>query len=261
MIIPETGPITQPKGLRRSPPKAAELLAAGLRGDIIGRALPTGWKLPPEAELIASSGLSRATVREALRLLESDGLITTKQGPKGGISVRHPEPSNLSHSLVTMVALAEVSLRELFEFRLVVEPAAAAAAAVAIDEDTAAQLVQAVEDDDATTGAFIDFHLLVAEASGNAFYYLILAALHDVLEWHVELESLGAEDWEATRSAHARIARAIASGNARRAEGAMRRHVEEFMATMEKAGRLDEPILPRSRWRPSGLVPHEAPRD
>lgn len=246
---------------QHSPPKASELLAAGLRGDIIRRALPAGSRLPPEAELIARSGLSRATVREALRLLDADGLIEVKRGPGGGITVRHPDPSTLSHSLVTMVALADVPLRELFEFRLVVEPAAAAAAAGALDESAAAELVRTVEEGEGTAAALVDFHLLVARASGNAFYDLILAALHGVLEWHVELESLAAEKWEDTRSAHGKIARAIASGDPRKAERAMRRHIEEFMATMEKAGRLDEPILPRSRWRPSGLMSKGAPRE
>lgn len=254
IIIPEAGS-PESTHLRRSPPKASELLAAGLRGDIIGRALPTGSRLPSEAELISRSGLSRATVREALRLLEADGLITTKQGPGGGISVRHPEPSNISHSLVTMIALAEVPMRQLFEFRLVVEPAAAASAAAALDEETASRLVRGTQEGEDTAEGFIDFHLLVAQASGNAFYHLILAALHDVLEWHVELESLAIADWEETQSAHTKIARAIASGDPRKAANAMRRHIEQFMETMEEAGRLDQPILPRSRWRPSGLVP------
>jgi DNA-binding FadR family transcriptional regulator len=224
------------------------MLAAELRADIIGHALPAGAKLQSESELIERSGLSRATVREALRLLESDGLIAVKRGPRGGVSVRHPDPSHISRSLATMIALAQAPLRQLFDFRLAVEPAAAAAAATSISDEAREELLRSL-DESSGVPEHVDFHVLVAQASGNALFHMILAALHDVLQWHVELESLSSNEWEQTQAAHERIARAIAAGDARKAESAMRRHLEQFKASMEEAGRLDAPIIPRSAWR------------
>jgi GntR family transcriptional repressor for pyruvate dehydrogenase complex len=234
------------------PPKAAEVLASDMRAMIIGQGLPAGTRLESESELIERSSLSRATVREALRLLEADGLIRVRRGPHGGITVRHPDPSHISRSLATMVALAQAPLRQLFDFRLAVEPAAAAAAAVAATDEQRELLRQSMKATHDGVPESVDFHVLVGEASGNALYHMILAALHDVLQWHVELEALSADKWGQTHKAHTRIARAIIDGDARRAESTMRRHLEVFRAHMDESGRLDAPIIPRSAWRPNG---------
>jgi DNA-binding FadR family transcriptional regulator len=78
---------------------------------------------------------------------------------------------------------------------------------------------------------------------------MFIAALHDVLSWHVELEDLTDEDVADTGKAHVRIAQAIVAGDPRAAEAAMRRHLQVFRDRMEAAGRLDEAIIPRSHWQ------------
>src|ERR1041384_7768555 len=65
-------------------PKASDVLAARLREMILSSGLAEGTPLPTERELVAQSGLSRASVREALRVLETEGLIVTKAGRNGG---------------------------------------------------------------------------------------------------------------------------------------------------------------------------------
>jgi GntR family transcriptional repressor for pyruvate dehydrogenase complex len=235
-----------------APRKAGELLADEIRASIIGNGLAAGSRLLSEGELIEQRGLSRATVREALRLLEAEGLITVKRGPRGGITVRHPDPSHISRALATMVALRDVSLRQLFDFRLSIEPDAAAAAAKEISDEWREALLASTEPSESHVPESVDFHVLVAQASGNALNHIVLAALHEVLELHVRLEALSEETWEQTRSAHEKIARAIASGNSTKAQNAMRRHLERFRDDMESAGRLDEPVIPRSAWRRPG---------
>jgi GntR family transcriptional repressor for pyruvate dehydrogenase complex len=251
-----SGFIVQPS---RSLPKAAEVLADEIRATIIGNGLPAGARLFSEGELIEQRGLSRATVRESLRLLEADGLITVKRGPRGGITVRHPDPSHISRALATLVALRDVSLRELFDFRLSIEPDAAASAARVITPEQRAQLLASTEPSDSHVPESVDFHVLVAQTSGNALNHIVLAALHEVLELHVGLEALSEEAWEQTRSAHEKIARAIASGNPTKAQNAMRRHLEQFRADMDNAGRLDEPIIPASAWRRRAFSSGSAP--
>jgi GntR family transcriptional regulator, transcriptional repressor for pyruvate dehydrogenase complex len=239
-------PFAEPLG---GPPKASELLAQQLRNHILGHGLPPGTRLPSERELTESRHLSRASVREALRLLEAEGLVTIKRGPRGGVTVRHPDPSSMSRSLVTMVALEQVPLRQLFAFRMAVEPAAAATAADAITPEGGDRLLAAAEGLDGDVPERVDFHVLVAELSGNALHRMILAALHDVLELHVRLEALTPEDVRQTQIAHQKLAQTIAAGDATRAAKAMQRHLASFQQRMEELGRLDAPIIPRAALR------------
>jgi GntR family transcriptional repressor for pyruvate dehydrogenase complex len=232
-----------------APPKASELVAEDLRAHILGNQLPEGAPLPSEAELISRIGVSRATVREGLRLLSAEGLITVKRGPRGGIEVRHPNAAHISRSLATTVALEGVSLDQLFDFRLVIESAAAAAAARREKTDEEVRLLlEATKGPHAGVPERVDFHVLVAELSGNKLSHIVLAALHDVLEIHVESESLTVEDVRQTGRAHERIAKAIVDGDADRAEAAMRRHLERFRDRMREAQRLDGPVIPPSSW-------------
>ena len=232
----------------RQLPKASDLLAEQVRAQIIREGLQPGAPLPSEGDLIKELGLSRATVREALRLLEADGLISIKRGPGGGIVVRHPEGAQVTRSLALMLALSEAPLRDLFAFRKTLEPAAAAAAATNASDEQRAQLQQVVEPPDEHVSERVDFHMLVAEISGNALYQLNLAVLHDLIEWHVRGERLTPRDVEETHSIHRKIAAAIVAGDSRSAERLMLRHLESFEQRMDEAGRLDEPIIPRSRW-------------
>src|SRR5690349_3670465 len=71
-------------------PKAAELVAARIRRQIVDGDLPAGTGLPPEAELVARYGVSRPTLREAFRILESERLVTVRRGVKGGALVQSP---------------------------------------------------------------------------------------------------------------------------------------------------------------------------
>lgn len=246
---PLTTPLTLAH-LSQGPPKASELVAEDLRAHILGNALPEGAPLPSEAELIARLGVSRATVREGLRLLAADGLIAVKRGPRGGIEVRHPNAAHVSRSLATTVALEGVSLYELFDFRLVIEPPAAATAATRPKtEEQARRLIAAAKEPDAAVTERVDFHVLVAELSGNKLLHIVLAALHDVLEIHVESESLTPDDVRQTGRAHERIAKAIVDGDAERAEASMRRHLQRFRDRMKEAHRLDGPVIPASSWR------------
>lgn len=232
-----------------TPPKASALLADEIRASILGRGLPAGSFLPSEADLVRDSGLGRATVREALRLLEAEGLITIKRGPQGGISVRRPDGSRLSQSIAPILTLTESPLRDLFFFRKAVEPAAAEQAAKTASDDQRERLSElAGHREGAGYSNEVDFHILVAECAGNELVRALLAVPHDLLRMHLEGEAITDEDIREANDAHRAIARAIASGNGDRARRAMLRHLESFENRMERQGRLDQPIVPRERW-------------
>jgi DNA-binding FadR family transcriptional regulator len=232
----------------RQAPKASDLLAEEMRGRIIGQALEPGSPLPSEGDLIRDLGLSRATVREALRLLEADGLISIKRGPGGGIVVRHPEGTQITRSIALMLVLSEAPLRDLFQYRKAVEPATAALAAVNATAEQRDYLKQAVEEPENDTSKRVNFHMLVAALSGNALYELNIRMLHDLIEWHVSGESLSEQDVEETSGIHLKIAHAIIAKDSAEASRLMLRHLESFEERMQQAGRLNEPIIPRSRW-------------
>jgi GntR family transcriptional repressor for pyruvate dehydrogenase complex len=68
------------------------------------------------------------------------------------------------------------------------------------------------------------------------------------LAWHAPGDRLSHEEMKDTHTAHQKVAKAIAAGDAARAERAMRRHLEEFEATLLAQGKLDEPVVPREYW-------------
>lgn len=227
-------------------PKASDILANALTVRILSEGLKPGSNLPSESALIEEYQFSRGTVREALRLLESYGLVRVRRGPKGGVEVASPDVSRVTQSLALLYALDETPLRDLVEFRLVVEPAAAAMAAVAGTEDQRARLVAAAAPKDAAErSTAVDFHRLIGHATNNGFMRTILTAVHQVLEWETRGEMLDVAHDDDTRRAHQKIAAAISAGEPTKAENAMRSHLTEFRRVLETQGRLDEPIVPR----------------
>ena len=241
-------------------PKASDVLADELRSLILGDAMPAGVPLPSEALLIQQYGFSRGTVREALRLLEADGLIVIRRGPKGGVRVRHPDVKQVSRSLALLFSVRGIALKDLFSFRKLIEPAAAAEAARAATSEQRVWLTQLAPQHYGIQRGFrqsADFHGAIGRCSNNGVYEAILAALHDALEWHSSDESLSHDDIEATQRAHVGIAKAILEGDSETAARRMRSHLEQFEQVLAEQGRLDEPIVPPDRWRRVQSRPRE----
>lgn len=243
--------VRQPNGLRPRVPKASDVLADRLRGRILGSGLQPGDELPSEAELIETHEFSRGTVREALRLLEAEGLVVIKRGPRGGVRVSRPDVSQVSRSLALLFTSSEVTLREFFVFRKLLEPQAAAIAAQAATPEQRTWLGQLAAEYRGITrglGRSAEFHGAIGECTNNTVLQLILAATHQVLEWHAPGERLSHDDIDATRRVHRRIAQAIAVGDGSAASRIMLRHLETFEKVLREQGRLDEPVVPRARW-------------
>jgi GntR family transcriptional repressor for pyruvate dehydrogenase complex len=174
-----------------------------------------GTKLPREAELAARLGISRSSLREAVRALALVRVLEVRQGDGTYISSLEPDLLLESTRFVANL-LGDRTEIELFEVRRLLEPAATALAAVRMDERshellkrelermTAASSVEQLVDADAA------FHAVIAQASGNA----VLSSLLDSLStrtmrarlWRGRLEE-GA--LEATRAEHARILEAL----------------------------------------------------
>lgn len=232
--------------------KASDVLADRLRARILGQGLSPGDALPSEAELIDGEGFSRGTVREALRLLEADGLIEIRRGPRGGVRVAKPDLTQVSRSVALLLTLAQTSMRSFSEFRRLVEPAAAAAAARHATAEQRQWLLELAERSDLRRVAewepTVEFHTAIAACSDNEILRVVVAAFGQELAWHAPGDRLSHEEMDETREAHRRVARAIADGKPDKAARAMRRHLEEFEAVLVAQGRLDEPVVPRENW-------------
>lgn len=225
-------------------PKASSILVDQIRERIVRGRLPQGTSLPSESELIETSGFSRATVREALRVLESQGLIAVRRGSHGGVRVDRPDIGHVTRSTAVLLALSDARLRDLFQFRRLLEPAAAQLAARNATGEQR-DLLLALTAGDAKGGLVdtVGFHGAVADASGNEFHRVTLLGVLKIAEWQAPGGRHSHDDLDEARRAHRRIAECIAAGDESGAEQAMTKHLLAFEAVVGEQGILDAPIF------------------
>jgi GntR family transcriptional repressor for pyruvate dehydrogenase complex len=222
-------------------------VAERLRELVVTGELSPGQRLPTETLLAADYGVSRATVREALRLLAAQNLIKTAKGATGGSYVTLPSADHLSESLrsgIGLLAEAEdVSLEELLEVREVLEvPAARLAAARRREEDLealhasipAAPLRLGTEEQFAFNR---DFHSVVIDLSRNTLLAISAQPVFSVLQTKLARSRLGPRFHRSINDHHRSIAAAIAAGDADAAGAEMLAHLEYLRPFYEKAWR------------------------
>jgi DNA-binding FadR family transcriptional regulator len=230
-------------------PKLAAMLAQEMRAKILGLGLEPGTPLPSEPELIEQSGLGRASVREAIRLLEAEGLVIIRRGSHGGLFVAQPNLSNLSANIAPVLTLSKAPLRDLTTYRKMVEPPAAAlAASLAGDAEKAELLELAGHNPGAGFVNEVAFHEKVAELADNLLLRVLVRVPHDLLREHLKGEVLDDAVVAEANNAHRAIAKAILAGDGPRAQRAMMKHLEAFEERFDKAGRLDRPIVAQEQW-------------
>jgi GntR family transcriptional repressor for pyruvate dehydrogenase complex len=218
-------------------PPAYQLLADELREDITSGRLQPGERLPPEPELCVRTGVSRSTVREALRLLASQHLIVTTRGVTGGSFVSHPDAEQLSEALSTglnLLTKAAVGFADLLEVRAALEiPAAALAATRRTDahlaEIRAALFDPDLDDFDVMLQAHAAFHGAVAKATCNPLYELVTRPLYHVSYGEEVIDSLPDGYWARIDADHRALLAALVDRDAERARTLGRLHLE-FLA-------------------------------
>jgi GntR family transcriptional repressor for pyruvate dehydrogenase complex len=214
--------------------KAYEQVADQLRTFIIDGELAPGARLPTEVQLAKDFGVSRATVREALRVLTAERLIETSKGA-GGSSVIVPSINHISEFLRAninlLTAAQEVSLDEFLELREMLEIPAARKAAQRRDPALLHRLEGSSPDDklelpeNEQFGFNKDFHSILVEGSGNALLYVAAQPIFTVLGTALQRSDLGAEFHERVDADHGRILETIRNGDADGAEHEMREHL------------------------------------
>jgi DNA-binding FadR family transcriptional regulator len=224
-------------------PKASEVIADELRRVVVCDGKP-GDYLMAERLLIERFGVSRPTLREALRILESEGLLDIRRGIKGGATIREPSIEDLTLRIGTFLQIKQATYEDLFTVRKIIEPAAARLAAERVGRDGGAgKLADCLEREQRTIAdpdsephpseAIDSFHDVVLELAGSTTLAVIGKLLSATVDSYTQsyIDQLG--NTKALRQAlteshlvHGKITEAIRKGDGDRAEHMMRAHLD-----------------------------------
>lgn len=226
--------------IRLSPlevPKASDVLADELRERILSGDYPEGTPLPPERELVVQTGMSRTTVREALRVLEVQGLVRIKAGRAGGAFVQRPGEDSVATSLDLLIRGRQIRLASVHETREAIEPACARLAALNRTPGDL-QRLEAANTAIAAGGSLeqflkanLDWHIGVATAGHNEILIGIMIALSRAIYTVTHNEGFVDDEVRGiTVRAHRSVTRAIKEKDPDAAARRMTRHVHAYAA-------------------------------
>lgn len=229
-------PLTQ---TRVRPKKSAEIVAGRLRLAIVNGDLAKGERLPVERELIESFGVSRATMREALRILESEGLLEVTRGAAGGATVVGPSLALAAHAVGMVLQATDTELADVQVARRVIEPPAARMVAESHTKEALADLKRALAEERVALGtaefpfAAMRFHETLVQLSGNHTLTTFLMVLHEIHEGVAAgmsraIDENGADARDAVHRRvleyHEMLVKLIEMGNGEAAEGLWREY-------------------------------------
>jgi GntR family transcriptional repressor for pyruvate dehydrogenase complex len=206
--------------------KTARLVAGQIVQDIGTEGLT---QLPSEAELVKRYEVSRPSLREALRILEMYGVISIRPGPGGGTRVNTVASSQFASASSLYFHLLGLTLRDVLNTRLQVEPLMARLAGERVKSGTAWDLddVAGIQDD-AESGSF---HFSVARFTGDPILLLFADGLRSIYVDESADEKIPREELPVS---HDQIEDAIKSGDAEKAERLMREHIQSYISALEK---------------------------
>jgi DNA-binding FadR family transcriptional regulator len=245
-------------------PKTSELIAAQLRRQVVRGTVKPAEKLPPETQLMKQFGVSRPTIREAFRILETEGLIVVRPGSRGGAQVLAPDQTAAARHVGLLLQLRGATIDDVYEARKIAEPVCAAMLARRRTEQDLADLAAVVAEIESAIGAKDGlppdpaqwsrlthrFHELIMQRSGNKTLALQGAMLHDIVATHIELRVSRSFDRTESPERFRRAVRAykkllalIEAGDADGAERLWRTHMESAGAYLLKDDLRDKPVV------------------
>jgi DNA-binding FadR family transcriptional regulator len=247
--------------LRRESRKASIRLADDLKALILRGGLEPGSRLPNLDDLVRQSGYSVATAREALRILEREGLVEVRRGMGGGVFVRRPDYENIARSLRLILRFNRDTPGTLLEARRELEALCARLAAERISQEELEALRASVErhrqSPDSVTAARenLVFHLGVVRATRNAVLQVLVEALRSFLyDTTVHLYYSRDKIAEAV-DAHAKIVDALAAHDPELAARRMSKHLAAFEEYLVETGQVDALLEDPGEGDPGGWRP------
>ena len=229
-------------------PSRARLVADHLKEMIVREGLGPGDRLPGEAELIARLDRAKGTVREAMRLLEAEGLIRTRTGPGGGAFLTEISPDHAATLLANFFYFRDLSIDDLYQLRLQLEPELAASVAGLIPTETLARFraetthfdrpPETPEEERSQHIASLDFHRELATLCPNPLLGFmdgfIAKVLSDLTVFRHLYEPRNLELWAKGHDYHERLLTALDAGDAEAARATMRAHMETALTLMRQ---------------------------
>lgn len=225
-------------------PKTAELVARELRRRIVRGDLKEGDNLPPESSLIEEFGISRPTMREAFRILETERLISVSRGSRGGATVHLPDVDVVARYAGLYLQSRNTTLGDVYEARLLIEPPAARLLAerrpkriIEQLRSMIADIEPRIEDAEAYSHHAAEFHRLVIEGAGNETLNLLGQVMHYIWEAQL-LNAVGTRyDVELAKRglrSEKRLLDLVEAGDAEAAEKHLRQHLENSRKVLRR---------------------------
>lgn len=237
--------------------KTSETVARDVVHDIVSLGLQSGDRMPAESAMLEQYGVSRESLREGLRLLEAQGLITIRRGPGGGPVVGHIDPANLGRIATLYYHLAGATYAELFDAWTLSESLLAEFAARNTDTAsvqaamapylTASNGQNARDDAAEFVRKHAGFHATVASLVNNRVLELMLQTTGQIVTHHVAVTADPRDVRELIERDHERLARAIAAGHANRARSLMEEHIRNVAEFYGK--RIGDQMYDYIEWR------------
>ena len=216
--------------------KISEHIVEQIRRAIFEGRLKPGDKLPPEKELIKTFHVSKATLREAMRSLEVLGFLEIRKGVSGGAFVTEVDMKKARDSFTNFLLFKNLSLSNLFEVRLILEPYIAEKAALAITEEDLRRLENLNKECEYVLKndipieyrkKEIEYHQIIGSVSDNPILMFILDFVENLLIDTKEILRPGKEFSQKVLNAHKRIYKALVERDPKKAREEMVKHVRE----------------------------------
>ncbi len=224
-----------------------EQVAEAIKEWVMEQGLHSGDRLPSEPEMIERFGMSKGTIREATRILEAQGLVRTRTGPGGGTFVHQMSPERARALLSNYFYFRDLTLKDIYQIRMVLEPELVASLAGTLSEDELSRLeaVMATYAHPAATAeeereqhiASLRFHGLLAEMSDNPLMGFIIAfvtqTLSDLTVYRKLYDPPNHELWARGKAYQARLVEALRAGDSAQARDVMSLHMATAQSLMQ----------------------------
>jgi GntR family transcriptional repressor for pyruvate dehydrogenase complex len=223
------------------PQKAAMLVAQRIMRDVITERLSPGDLLLPERTMLEKYQTGRGTLREALRLLEFQGVISLKPGPRGGPVLRDPDSTHLASTLVLLMQFQKAPFRSIVEVRTAMEPMISRLAADRMTDESLGELAGTIErmrehldQQDLFLEANKRFHDIIAWSSGNPLFGYIVDSLLGIMDGTVIGIDYPRPRRVAILKAHDEIYQALQARDPDASEDRMREHIHAYVRYAER---------------------------
>jgi DNA-binding FadR family transcriptional regulator len=238
-----------PAAAERAEGKLAAQVARRIEADVVARGWPVGVSLGSEPELRARHGVSRAVLREAVRLVEHHQVARMRRGPGGGLFVVAPDAGPAAQALVIHLQYAGTGVDDLMEARRLLEPLAARLAAERIGEDGVALVRRTLAEEAAEEAAGAAagtrperMHVVLGELSGNHVLGLFVDVLVRLTGRYAGPVDLSRRRFQVAREEslrlHADIGAAVIAGDPGRAEAAMGGYLDGVLTWLRRHARV-----------------------